>query len=119
MPSLRDVAHDGVLSTFSKKISTRVGQVVWSVRADGMGRPSRTKLYPSGVGSLSSSQPGGPPNWASPLAFGLIAYEHRGVPFADIQSAYIHICTVCYFAGIILYAVFTILGGFGKVATGK
>jgi hypothetical protein len=40
-------------------------QVVWSVRAGGMDRPSRKKSHPAG--SLSSSQPGGPPNWVSPL----------------------------------------------------
>ncbi len=34
------------------------------------------KITPSG--SLSSSQPGGPPCWASPLAFGLIGRDPRG-----------------------------------------
>jgi hypothetical protein len=34
-----------------------------------MDRPSRTKSHPAR--SFSSSQPGGPPCWASPLAFGL------------------------------------------------
>jgi hypothetical protein len=34
------------------------------------GRPSRTKSHPAG--SISSRQPGGPPCWTSPLAFGLI-----------------------------------------------
>jgi hypothetical protein len=70
MPSSRDVAHDGVLCTFSIKISPRPGQMVWSVRAGGMDRSSRTKSHPAG--SLSSSQPGGPPCWASSLDFGLI-----------------------------------------------
>jgi hypothetical protein len=38
-------------------------------------RPSRTKSHPSG--SLSSSHPGRPPCWASPLAFGLtVPYPH-------------------------------------------
>ncbi len=32
------------------------------------------KITPAG--SLSSSQPGRPPCWASPLAFGLIGHEH-------------------------------------------
>jgi hypothetical protein len=49
MPSLRDVAHDGVLYIFINRSS---GQV-WSVRAGGMDRPSRTKSHPAG--SLSSS----------------------------------------------------------------
>ncbi len=39
-----------------------------------MDRPSRTKSHPAG--SISSSQPGGPPCWASSLAFGLIG-RHR------------------------------------------
>ncbi len=38
-------------------------------KAGGTARPSCTK--PTPAGSLSSSQPGGPPCWASPLAFGL------------------------------------------------
>ncbi len=55
MPSFRDIAHDGALRTFSN----RPGQVVWSVKAGGMYK-------------ILSSQPGGPPCWASPLVFGLI-----------------------------------------------
>ncbi len=47
----------------SQLSSTRPGQAVRSVRAGGMDRPSRP------VVSLTSSQPGGPPCWASPLAF--------------------------------------------------
>jgi hypothetical protein len=66
MPFLRVVAQDGVLCTFSN----RSAQVVWFVWAGGMDRPSRTKSHPAG--SLSSSQPDGPPCRASPLAFGLI-----------------------------------------------
>ncbi len=66
MPFLLVVAQDGVLCTFSN----RSAQVVWFVWAGGMDRPSRTKSHPAG--SLSSSQPGGPPCWTSPLAFGLI-----------------------------------------------
>jgi hypothetical protein len=42
-----------------------------TVRAGGMDRPSCTKSHPA-AGSLSSSQPGGPPCWTNPLAFGLI-----------------------------------------------
>jgi hypothetical protein len=62
VPSLRDVAHDGFLCTFSNASCPRPGQVVWSVKAGGMDRPSRTKSHPNG--SLSSSQPCGPPCWA-------------------------------------------------------
>jgi hypothetical protein len=39
LPSLRDVAHDGVLCTFSP----RLAKVVWSVRVCGIHRPSRTR----------------------------------------------------------------------------
>jgi hypothetical protein len=65
MPSLRDLAHDGVLCTFSNRSAPDRG----SVRAGSIDCPSRTKSHPAG--SLSSSQPGGPPCWASPLAIGL------------------------------------------------
>ncbi len=63
MPFLRGIAHDGVLCTFS---TFRQGEVAWSVR-----QAAWTKSHPAG--SPSSSQPGGPPCWASPLAFGLTA----------------------------------------------
>jgi hypothetical protein len=68
MPSLHDVAHDGVSCTFNNRPGP--GQMEWSVRAGAMDRPSRTKSHPAG--SHSSSQTGGPPCWASALAFGLI-----------------------------------------------
>ncbi len=71
MPSLLDAAHDGVLCTFSNRRAPDRGN--WcgpSCRAGGMNRPSCTKTH--SAGSLSSSQSGGPPCWASPLAFGLI-----------------------------------------------
>jgi hypothetical protein len=44
MPSLCDVAHDGVLCAFSDRslISPQPGKGVWSVRAGGMDRPSWT-----------------------------------------------------------------------------
>jgi hypothetical protein len=50
--SLRDKAHDGVLCTFSNRSVLNRGKC-----------------------SLSSSQPGGPPCWTSPLAFGLIGFS--------------------------------------------
>ncbi len=57
MPSLRDEAHDGK--------NRRSG-------------PSITfKVTPAG--SLSSSQPGGPPCWTSPLACGLIGFAPRSL----------------------------------------
>ncbi len=71
MPSLRDVAHDGVLCTFSNSSAPRRGQVVWPVR-----QAAWTVHHVQNhtlLGSLSSSQPGGPPSQASPLTFGLIA----------------------------------------------
>ncbi len=64
MPSLRDVAHDGVLCNISApdrcKWCGPSGQAAWTI----------TKLHL--VVSLSFSQLGGPPCWASTLAFGLI-----------------------------------------------
>ncbi len=47
----------------------RIAAEQLQARAGGMNRLSCA----SRAGSLSSSQPGGPPNWVSPLAFGLIA----------------------------------------------
>jgi hypothetical protein len=47
----------------------RIAAEQLQTRAGGMNRLSCI----SRAGSLSSSQPGGPPNWVSPLAFGLIA----------------------------------------------
>ncbi len=71
MLSLRDVAHDGVLCTFSNR-SAPDRQVVWSITGQVAGIVHRvpTKSHPAG--SLSSIQPVGPPDRASSLAFGLI-----------------------------------------------
>ncbi len=67
MTSLRDIAHDGVLCTFIKrsapdrgKLCGPSGQSAWAVH-----HVQNDKITP--FGSLSSSQPGGPPCWASPL----------------------------------------------------
>ncbi len=84
MPSLCDKARDSVLCTFStrtsataagfarssKLSSSRPGQAVQSVRESGMDRPPHHESHLAG--SLSSSQPGGPPCWVISLAFGLI-----------------------------------------------
>jgi hypothetical protein len=44
-------------------------------------------------------------------------YEHRGVPFADIHSAYIQ---YAIFQGLLyMLSLLYIPGGFGRVATGK
>ncbi len=59
-------------------LSPRPGQMVWSARAGGMDRPSRTQSHPAG--SLSSCQPSGPPCWASPLAFGLVGHTFVTIP---------------------------------------
>jgi hypothetical protein len=50
MPSLRDVAHNGVLCTFSNRSAApdRGKQVGWSVRVGSMDRLSRTKSHPAG-----------------------------------------------------------------------
>jgi hypothetical protein len=74
--SLHDVLHDGWLCTFTIRYNSRsqLGSSCQGNRycMDGKGRrygPSITdKITPAG--SLSHSQPGGPPCWASPLAFG-------------------------------------------------
>ncbi len=63
--SLPDIAHDGVLCTFTvviDQVQTGASGVVRQGRRHG---PS--KLHPAG--SLSSSQPGGLLCWANPLAF--------------------------------------------------
>jgi hypothetical protein len=52
------------------------GGVVRQDRRDGMDRPSHTKSHPAG--SLSSRPQGGPPFWASSIAFGLMG-GGRGV----------------------------------------
>ncbi len=80
MSSLRNVAHDEWLCTFAKQKQLEAPSArSWAapVKATGTVRkrqavhgPSITcKITPTG--SLSSSQPGGPPAWASLLAFGL------------------------------------------------
>ncbi len=70
MFSLRDVAHGGVLCTLV--LDQPKTAVVCSVRTGGMGRPSRTKSHPTELHTSSQPQPGVPPCWTSPLAFGLI-----------------------------------------------
>jgi hypothetical protein len=62
------------------QLSPRPVQEVWSVRAGGMDCPSRTKSHPAG--SLFFSQPGGPPCWAGPQAFSLIA-SHPPPPLKE------------------------------------
>jgi hypothetical protein len=71
MPSLRDVARKGVLCTHSNRSAPDrgkwcgpSGQAEWTVH--------QVQNHTLLAGSLSSSQPGGPPCWVSPLAFGLI-----------------------------------------------
>jgi hypothetical protein len=49
--------------------------VVWSVKADGMDRPSY-KITPCWV---TSGQPGGPPCWTISLAFGLIGQNYLAI----------------------------------------
>jgi hypothetical protein len=64
MPSVHEVAHDGVLCTHLVTDQPQIGgkwcgpsgQAAWTVH--------RVQNHTS-AGSLSSSQPGGPPCWAS------------------------------------------------------
>jgi hypothetical protein len=50
--------------------------------------PSLTcKITPAG--SLSSSQPGGPPCWANPLAFGLIGTNQTNVRISALHYSYV------------------------------
>ncbi len=77
MPSLRDVAHDQTPAGNSVSLhpgSTYQENRFGTEKAGNMARPSRIKITP--VGSLSSSQLGGPPCWSRPLAFGLIGQNH-------------------------------------------
>jgi hypothetical protein len=90
MPSLLDIAHDGWLCTMyivfitaaRNSVSSQLGSccqgnLYVTEKADGTPRPSHTKSC-TPAGSLSSSQPGGPPCWASPLAFGLTVLHRDG-----------------------------------------
>jgi hypothetical protein len=74
MPSLRDVAHDGVLCTFCFRFAPDRGQVVWSVRGDVMDHQVQNH-------NLVHHSPFEParraPCWTNPLAFGLIGTDHR------------------------------------------
>ncbi len=72
-----NIAHDGILYTCVNRSAPDRDKCGPSGQV--MDRPSRTKSHPAG--SLSSSQPGGPPCWASPLANGLI----RLVRFIEVQ----------------------------------
>jgi hypothetical protein len=60
MPSLCDVAHDGVLCTFSIKLAPELGQVVWSFRARVSFETSfdskQPKLEPKLVSALSETK---------------------------------------------------------------
>ncbi len=84
MPSLLFVAHDGVLCTVSNGSAPDRGK--WC------GPSGQAASHPAG--SFSSSQPDGPPCWASPLAFGLIArtqqstqtYQRSSLPRSQKQK---------------------------------
>jgi hypothetical protein len=84
MPSLRDVAHNGCIAWIYYKtgagnsIGSQLGS---SCQCNRYGTEKCRRYGPSithkitPAGSLYSSQPGGPPWWASPLAFGLFRQE--------------------------------------------
>jgi hypothetical protein len=81
MPSLRYIAHDGVLCTVHAvsngsapdrgKWCGPSGQAAWTVHF-------KYKKTPCWV--TSSSKPDGQPCWASPLVFGLIARTQLSIP---------------------------------------
>jgi len=86
MPSLRDEAHDGWLS-----IVTTVNNNSWKFHQDAAGQLlsgqpvlyGKVREYGTSIthkitptGSLSSSQPGGQPCWASHLAYRIIRYDN-------------------------------------------
>ncbi len=88
MPSLSDVTHDGhgcvhLLYVFSWKFQQlvaaqlRSGQPIRYGKGRWYGSSSTYKITPAV--SFSSSQPGEPPFWTSPLAFGLIGSNTRPV----------------------------------------
>jgi hypothetical protein len=66
-----DFYHVGVLCTGT--ISNRAAPD----QGKRCGRPSRTGTESHSAGSISSSQPGGPPCWDSPLAFSLIGLHRQ------------------------------------------
>ncbi len=85
MPSSHEVTHDGWLFSLLNNSSWKFHQLAAGQLLPGQpvrygkGRrygPSITyKITPAG--SLSSSQPGGPPCWASPLVFGLTGRNRK------------------------------------------
>ncbi len=78
MPSLRDVAQDGWLCTFIIwKLDIPTSRS-WAAPVTATERYGKGRRYGPSIkhaGSLSSSQPGGPPCWTSPLFFGLIVCD--------------------------------------------
>jgi hypothetical protein len=89
MPSLHDVAHDGWLcnvyiyfiTAAENSISSQLGSSCQGsrygiVKGRRYGPSITDEITPAGSLS-SSSQPGGPPYWASTLAFGLIGHKRK------------------------------------------
>jgi hypothetical protein len=76
MPSLRVVAHEGVLYTFSNRSPPDRGKWCGPSRHAAWTIHGTYKITPL-LGHLSSSQPGGPPCRVSSLAFGLIDSNYR------------------------------------------
>jgi hypothetical protein len=76
LPSLRDVAHGGVFCVHLviDQPQTGASGVVRQGRRHG---PSIMCQNHPLLGHSSSSQPGGPPCWASPLAFGLLGLDAK------------------------------------------
>jgi hypothetical protein len=92
MPSMRDVAHDGWLYTFTIKHQLQIPSAhSWAapVRATSTGRKSQAALpvHPSithKICRVTLLQPARrPPCWASPLAFSLIGFASHSTQVAD------------------------------------
>jgi hypothetical protein len=77
MPFLHDVAHDGDLCTFNDRLHPKTG-AIGVVRQGRRHGPSITCKITHPGRSLSCSQPGGPPSWASSPAFDLTGDPHGG-----------------------------------------
>ncbi len=95
MPSLCDIADDGVLCTFSTRSAPDWDKWCGPSRQAAIDRPSRTNSHPAGP----YSQPGGPPCWASPLAFGRIGFYTLAHLFTTAGTQGSHLAAIELYPG--------------------